>query len=320
MQAEVRDLDRKALLAYVLVCTVWGSTYLVIRIGVEHLPPLLFAGLRHLIASLFLGAFVLWRGLPRPATWGEAAYLGAGGLLFMTISNGSVVWAEQFVPSGIASVYVVTVVIWTALADSLIPGGQGRITARVLVGLALGFLGALLLVGRSVHELLTADLRGPLALMAASMSWAIGTVLMKRRRTRASPFTVAAMQMFVGGSALVVLGLFRGEAPRFHLDAAGAGSMAYLIFAGSIVGFGAYAYALRHMSPTALGTYAYVNPVVAVLMGWGLGHEPITGRMLVAMALMLGAAALIQFGDLVPLPRALGSRSTRAPAAPDAAP
>jgi len=140
---------------------------------------------------------------------------------------------------------------------------------------------------------------------------------MKRRRTRASPFTVAAMQMFVGGSVLVLLGLFRGEAPRFHLDAAGAGAMVYLIFAGSIVGFGAYAYALRHMSPTALGTYAYVNPVVAVLLGWGLGHEAVTVRMLVAMALMLGAAAHIQFGDLVPLPRALRSP---APAAPDAAP
>jgi drug/metabolite transporter (DMT)-like permease len=316
----VRDLDRKALLAYVLVCTVWGSTYLFIRIGVEHLPPLLFAGLRHFTASLLLGAFVLWRGLPRPATWGEAAYLGAGGLFFMMISNGSVVWAEQFVPSGVASVYVVTVVIWTALADALIPGGQGRITARVVVGLVLGFLGALLLVGRSVHELLATDLRGPLALTAASVSWAIGTVLMKRRRTRASPFTVAAMQMFVGGSALVLLGLVRGEAPRFHLDAAGAGAMAYLIFAGSIVGFGAYAYALRHMSPTALGTYAYVNPVVAVLMGWGFGHEAITGRMLVAMALMLGAAALIQFGDLVPRPRILGAPDTRAPAAPDAGP
>jgi drug/metabolite transporter (DMT)-like permease len=309
-------VDRKALLAYFLVCTVWGSTYLVIRIGVEHLPPLLFAGLRHLIASLLLGAFVLWRGLPRPATWAEAAYLGAGGLLFMTISNGSVVWAEQFVPSGVASVYVVTVVLWTALADSLIPGGHGHITARVMAGLALGFLGTLLLVGRSVQELLSVDLRGPLALTAASISWGLGTVLMKRRDTRASPFTVAAMQMFVGGAVLVLLGLMGGEAPRFHLDAAGAGALAYLIVAGSVVGFGAYAYALRHMSPTALGTYAYVNPVVAVLMGWGLGNEAVTGRMLVAMALMLGAAALIQFGDRLPLP-GIG-RARRAPASPDA--
>jgi drug/metabolite transporter (DMT)-like permease len=257
-------LDRRALVAYVLVCTVWGSTFLAIRWGVAHLPPLLFAGVRHLTAGILLGAVVLWRGLPRPASWSEAAWLASGGLFFMTISNGSVVWSEQFVPSGVASVYVVMLVVWTALADALIPGGQSRITFR---------------------------------------------------RTAASPFTVAAMQMATGGAALVLLGLVKGELPAFRLDATGAAALAYLIVAGSIVGFGAYVYALRHMSATALGTYAYVNPVVAVALGWLLGHEALTPRMLLAMALMLGAAALIQFGDRLArlAPRA-------APVSPDAAP
>ena len=290
-------LDRRALLAYFLVCTVWGSTYIVIRWGVEHLPPVLFAGVRHLVAGLLLGAVVLWRGLPRPASWSEAAWLASGGLFFMTISNGSVVWAEQFVPSGVASVYVVLVVVWTALADALIPGGHSRITLRVVTGLVIGSLGAVLLVGTSLRDLVSSDLRGPAMLTLASMSWGLGTVLMKRRRTEASPFTVAAMQMTAGGAALVLLGLVKGELPAFHLDPVGAGALAYLIVAGSIVGFGAYVYALRHMSPTALGTYAYVNPVVAVVLGWLLGHEAVTGRMLLAMALMVGAAALIQFGD-----------------------
>lgn len=315
----MKGLDRKALLAYVLVCTVWGSTYIFIRMGVEHMPPLLFAGVRHLTAGLLLGAVVLHRGLPRPSTWGEFAYLASGGLFFMAISNGSVVWSEQFVPSGVASVYVVLVVIWTALADALIPGGHSRITPKVVAGLVLGFAGALLLVGTSLHELVGADLRGPVMLTIASMSWGLGTVLMKRRRTAASPFTVAAMQMTTGGAALVLAGLLAGEWPRFHVDATGALALGYLIVAGSIVGFGAYLYALRHMSPTALGTYAYVNPVVAVLLGWLVGHEAVTGRMLVAMALMLGAAALIQFGDQLPRLRGAAARR-RAVAAPDAAP
>jgi drug/metabolite transporter (DMT)-like permease len=308
-------LDRRALVAYVLVCTVWGSTFLAIRWGVAHLPPLLFAGVRHLTAGILLGAVVLWRGLPRPASWSEAAWLASGGLFFMTISNGSVVWSEQFVPSGVASVYVVMLVVWTALADALIPGGQSRITFRVVAGLVLGSLGAVLLVGTSPASLVVADLRAPAMLTLASISWGVGTVLMKRRRTAASPFTVAAMQMATGGAALVLLGLVKGELPAFRLDATGAAALAYLIVAGSIVGFGAYVYALRHMSATALGTYAYVNPVVAVALGWLLGHEALTPRMLLAMALMLGAAALIQFGDRLArlAPRA-------APVSPDAAP
>ena len=192
---------------------------------------------------------------------------------------------------------MVLVVVWTALADALIPGGHSRITLRVVTGLVIGSLGAVLLVGTSLRDLLSSDLRGPAMLTLASMSWGLGTVLMKRRRTDASPFTVAAMQMTAGGAVLVLLGLVKGELPGFHLDPIGAGSLAYLIVAGSVVGFGAYVYALRHMSPTALGTYAYVNPVVAVALGWLLGHEAVTGRMLLAMALMVGAAALIQFGD-----------------------
>jgi drug/metabolite transporter (DMT)-like permease len=312
----VLPLDRRALVAYVLVCTVWGSTYLFIRMGVEELPPLLFAGLRHLSAGLLLGAIVLARGLERPKSWTELAWLASGGLFFFTLGNGGVVWAEQFVPSGVASVYVVTVVLWTVLADAIIPGGTSRITARVVLGLVAGMAGALLLVGASPRELLSADLRGPVVLTLASMAWAVGTVLMKRRRTSASPFTVAALQMLAGGGTLTLAGLAAGEASSFHLTPTGAGVLAYLVVAGSLVGFGAYAYALRHMSAPALGTYAYANPVVAVLLGAVFLAEPITGRTLAAMALMLGAAAIIQFGGR--MPRLGAARTATVAAAPDA--
>jgi drug/metabolite transporter (DMT)-like permease len=265
---------------------------------------------------VLLGAIVLARGLARPAGWREALRLASGGLFFFTIANGGVVWAEQFVPSGVASVYVVSVVLWTVLADALIPGGTSRVTPRVVFALALGMVGAVLLAGRTPRELLGADLRGPVVLTLASMGWAVGTVLMKRRRTGASPFTVAALQMLAGGGTLVAMGLAAGEAPAFHLSRTGLGVLAYLVLAGSLVGFGAYAYALRRMSAPALGTYAYANPAVAVLLGWLFLAEPVTGRMLLAMALMLGAAALIQFGDRLPF--AGGARMATSAAAPDA--
>lgn len=293
----MRRLERGALIAYILTCTVWGSTYLAIRIGVAHLPPFLFAGTRFLIAGAVLGAVVLAWKLARPAGPRDAAAIAAGGLLFFMLGNGLVVWAEQYVHSGVASVYVVTVTIWSALLDALVPGGSSRITARVALGLAGGLAGSLLLAGASPAELLAADLRGPLALLGASVAWALGTVLMKRRRTPASPFTAAALQMLAGGAALTLFGLALGEAPRFRLTREGVAALAYLVTAGSLVGFAAYAYALRHMSPAALGTYAYVNPVVAVLLGWALAGEPITGRMLVAMTVMLGGAYAVQTGQ-----------------------
>ncbi len=310
----MKGLSRGALIAYALICTVWGSTYLAIRVGVEHLPPFLFAGIRFLIAGTLLGGFVLWRGLSRPKTWGELGFVASGGLLFFLIGNGLVVWSEQFMSSGAVSVFVVTVTIWSALVDVLVPGGKTRITLRIALGLAVGLLGALLLVGGSPRELLTADLRGPVALTVASIAWAFGTVLMKRRATTTSPFTGAAIQMLAGGAALTLVGLGLGEAPAFRLDLRSGAALAYLVVFGSIVAFSAYAYAVQHMSPVALGTYAYVNPVVAVLLGWLLLGEPITGRVLLAMALLLGAAAVIQFGDRIPGLAALGARPATAAA------
>lgn len=285
---------RRALIAWLVVCVVWGSTYLFIRIGVEHLPPFLFAGVRFLLSGAILGAFALRHAASRPQTAAEWRTLALTGTLFFAGGNGLVVWAEQYVSSGAASVYVVTVAIWAAVFDAVIPGGTSRFTTRVVVGLLAGLLGSLLLVGISPSELLAADLRGPVALTIASASWAFGTVLSKRRPVKASPWASAAIQMLSGGAVLAVLGLALGEAPRWTSTAAGYGALAYLIVFGAIIGFSAYVYALRHMSATAVGTYAYVNPVVAVLLGWLVLKEPISGRMLVAMALMLGGVLLIQ--------------------------
>jgi len=296
-------LRGRALIAYLLVCTVWGSTYLAIRIGVADLPPLLFAGVRFVIAGLLLAGIVLAMGDRMPRSLRDWKVNAVAGILMLLGGNAVVVWAEQHVESGAASVYVAAVPLWAAFFDALWPGGTTVFSWRVGVGLALGFLGSALLAGVTPGELLSTDLSGPIALTLASASWALGTVYSKRNPTDTSPYAASAAQMLAGGVAISALGLVLGEASRWTWSSSGIGALAYLVVFGSIVGFTSYAYALRHASATVVGTYAYVNPVVAVLLGWLILHEAITARTIAAMVLILGAVLMIQLA-----PGAYGKR------------
>jgi drug/metabolite transporter (DMT)-like permease len=300
-------LRGKALVAYLVVCVFWGSTYLAIRVGVAVLPPFLFAGLRFFIAGAILLAVALAVGdrLPRRvADWRTQAIVG---VLLLAGGNAFVVWAEQYTASGVASIFVVTVALWMAFFDAIIPGGAGDLTWRVVVGLLIGFLGTALLVGASPAAIVHADLRGPLALTAASASWSLGSVYGKRHHTETSPYVGAALQMLAGGLTVGLLGSVLGEWSRWHLSGRGAGAIAYLVVFGSILGYSAYTYALRHASPTIVGTYAYVNPVIAVLLGWLILREPVSARTFGAMALIVGAVVWIQFSHK------LRARGVRAP-------
>ena len=287
-------LKGKALIAYLVVCVFWGSTYLAIKVGVTELPPFLFAGLRFLVAGLILFAVAaaLRDPLPRKSDWRTLAIVG---LLLLAGGNAFVVWAEQYTTSGVASIFVVTVAMWTALFDAIIPGGSGELNWKIVAGLLLGFLGTVLLVGTSPAEILAADKRGPLALTFASASWSLGTVYAKRHPTKASPYMGAAFQMIVGGGAVALVGTLLGEWASWHLSPRGLGAIVYLVIFGSILGYSAYSYALRHASATIVGTYSYVNPVIAVLLGWLLLHEPVSARTFVAMGMILVAVVWIQF-------------------------
>jgi drug/metabolite transporter (DMT)-like permease len=288
------SLKGKALIAYLLVCVFWGSTYIAIKIGVGVLPPFLFAGMRFLVAGTILTGmlYVMRDGLPRRREdWITASITG---VLLLAGGNAFVVWAEQYTPSGVASVFVVTVALWMAFFDSVVPGGPGVLPVRVIAGLLIGFIGTTLLVGASPREILHADLRGPIALTCASASWSIGSIYAKRHPTQASPSSTAAVQMLAGGAVVTLFGSLLGEWRNWHLTTSGLGAIAYLVVFGSIIGYTAYGYALRHAPATIVGTYAYVNPVIAVLLGWLLLHEPITGRMIVAIAMILGAVIWIQ--------------------------
>jgi drug/metabolite transporter (DMT)-like permease len=289
-------LRGKALVAYLLVCTVWGSTYLAIRVGVMHLPPVLFAGVRFLVAGLILAGIVLATGDRLPRRLRDWRVNAITGVFLLLGGNAVVVWAEQHVESGAASVFVAAVPLWAAFFDALWPGGTTVFTWRVGVGLALGFLGSALLAGVTPGELMNADLAGPVALTLASASWALGTVYSKRNPTETSPYAASAVQMLAGGLVISLLGLVLGEAGQWRWSAEGLGALAYLVVFGSIVGFTSYAYALRHASATIVGTYAYVNPVVAVFLGWLVLHESVStpvlvggGTVVLAVAIVIGA-------------------------------
>jgi len=290
-------LKGKALIAYLIVCVFWGSTYLAIKIGVTELPPFLFAGLRFLVAGVVLLVLARVLGYRFPRKGSDWRTLAIVGLMLLAGGNAFVVWSEQYITSGVASIFVVTVAMWTALFDALVPGGSGELNWKIIAGRLFGFLGTLLLVGATPAEIMAADKRGPIALTIASASWSLGTVYAKRHPTEVGPYMGAAIQMIVGGTTVALVGTLLGEWGAWHLSTRGFGAFAYLVVFGSVLGYSAYAYALRNASATIVGTYAYVNPVIAVLLGWLLLDEPVGTRMFVAMTMILGAVTWIQFSS-----------------------
>ena len=286
----------RVFLAYLVLCVVWGSTYLAIRIGVQDLPPALFAAVRFLIAGALLLGWALAVGRPLPSSRRDWTTNIVTGLALLFAAAGLVVWAEQFVVSGVAAIFVVTVALWLAVFDRLVPGSEGRVTWSQGAGLVTGLLGCVPLVGLNLEELRAADWRGPVALLVATMCWAGGSVYSKRRPTISGPHINSAVQMLTGGIALLVLGTVLGEWGRFHLTPRGIGAVAYLVVFGSLIGYTTYVYVLRHMAPTIAGTYAYVNTVVAVFLGWLVLAEPIGPRTLLSMAVVIGSVWWVRRG------------------------
>jgi drug/metabolite transporter (DMT)-like permease len=289
--------SRKAqvLAAFLAVYLIWGSTYLAIRFAVETLPPFLLAGTRFLAAGAVLYVWVRLRGGKRPTAIHWRSALIVGGLLLLG-GNGVVVWAEQVVPSSLAALLISTVPIWMALMGWLRPGGA-RPRWQVLFGLAFGFAGVALLVtsgARQPGE--QVPLIGIVAVLLASISWASGSLYSHAAKLPASPLLGTGMEQVAGGTLLIVLGLVTGEGGRLNLHTASPRSLlalGYLIVFGSLIAFSAYIWLLRVSTPARVSTYAYVNPVVAVFLGWAFSSEPITSFTLVAAAIIVAAVVVI---------------------------
>jgi drug/metabolite transporter (DMT)-like permease len=288
----------KTLLAFAIIYFVWGSTFFTIRVGVAEVPPFLLAALRFLVAGLVLYLWMIARGERNPTLrqW-LSVFLIA--LLIFVFDYGSLFWAEQRVPSGIAAVMMATIPVFMALAEILILRTQ-RLTIRLTVALVVGIGGVAVLMSNSLH-LGTApiDRTGALALIFGAMTWSIASVLTRKLPLPESKVMSSGAQMLAGGLLLSLTSAILGEFRRFHPLSVSAGAwlaLVYLIVAGSIVGFTAYLWLLHRESPTKVGTYAYVNPVVAVILGYLLGGEALGLRTILGTLLVLLSVIAIASG------------------------
>lgn len=284
---------RLAYVAWLLVCLIWGTTYLAIRITLETMPPILMSGFRWLAAGAILTGILRVRGhaFPARSTWGRAALLG---FLLLVLGNGLVAWAEQWVPSGLTAVIVASSPFWMVGVEAARADGE-PIGARVAVGLALGFGGILLLVWPDLSKGGGSGLvAGVVALQVACVAWAIGSSYSRRHPQQEDVFGAVAAQMIAGGAMMLALATLHGEWRAVHVAVPSGVAFAYLATVGSIGGFVAYTYALRHLPIALVSLYAYINPIIAVSLGVLVMAERFDRRMALAAALVLGGVAIVQ--------------------------
>jgi len=283
----------KAYAAWLSVCFFWGTTYLAIRIGVAHLPPALFTGIRWATAGLVFLAYLRLKGLawPRRREMGHMAVIG---VLLLVVANGCVVWAEQWVPSGLAALIVATLPLWVAGIETALPRGP-RLTWAKAAGILLGFAGLVVLFFPDIQAGIDpAYFNGTLALLAAPCAWAIGSLYAKNHAVDVDPLMAAAVQMVVAGVVLALIGTAMGEWTRMQINATGLAAMAYLIVFGSIVGYGSFVYALANLPAAKVSLFAYVNPVIAVILGWLILDERLDGFVALATVMVFAGVMLVK--------------------------
>ena len=286
----------KLALAYLSVFIIWGSTYLAIRIGVKDIPPALFAGLRFLVAG---GVMLLYGKLSSrrlPPSLAEYRTHLIVGILLLVGGNGMVVWSEQWVHSGLAAVIIGAVPLFMSSIDALVPGGH-RLSSVGWIGILVGFGGVVMLVSPSFSGNGEAEINpmGVLGLLFASLSWSAGSIYSKRQAVGGDVFMNTAVQMFSGGMVLMMIAFATGETEMGGMSQDGFVALLYLIVFGSIIGYTAYTYLLHHVPPAKAATYAYVNPIVAILLGALILSEPLEMRTLLSTVVILAGVAIVQF-------------------------
>ena len=283
-----------AYLAFITVCIVWGTTYLGIRVALETVPVLLVAGLRWMFAGIVMSALMLatGRGLPTPRLWGPLALLG---LLMNVVGNGFVVYAQQYVASGLTAVLIATTPFWSALVERLLPNGE-RFSQRSLAGLALGFGGIVVLVWPEMTNGGAGGgtfVLGVIAIQLACVGWVIGTSYARRHELGDNPFRSTALQMVFSGIMLLTAATAHGDWAQLSFTPRTIAAMLYLSIAGSLVAYSAYIYAIQHLPLQLVSLYAYINPMIAVALGTLLLGEPLSPRILVAAALVFAGTWVV---------------------------
>ncbi len=307
-------MERKAasttsiVLAFLSVYFFWGSTYTAIRVGAAEMPALLLAGTRFLIAGVILLGWCRWRGLRLIWPAKTMAILGLVGLLLLGAGNVGLVYAEETLPSGLASLAFAVTPLYVALIEFALPSGE-PLPRRGWLGLLLGFAGLVALLWPSLRTGMGGDrvlLLAVIALLAGALSWAVGSILSRHSRLKVNSFVAASWQMVIAGAIDLLLGTVMGQWPQFHLNRASIGSLAYLVTGGSLLGYTGFIYLLEHVPVAKVMSYTYVNPVVAVLLGIFLLHErPVpaefAGMACIVVAVFLLTTAQVKAKDNTPV-------------------
>ena len=287
--------NAKAIFAWINVCVIWGTTYLVIRIGVGHMPPMLFAGIRWVIAGAVFMAVLKWRGKPLPKA-NEIVHLAVVGLALLGFANGLVVFAEQWIPSGLTALLLTTVPFFMVGLESLLPKGP-KLNATILTGLVMGLVGVFLIFGEDIKYVSDPDnLIGVFALLGAVFFWSMGSLYSKYVKVDVHPLMGASVQMLIAGIFLSVVGISIGELPRLSFEINGLLALAYLIVLGSFVGYASYIYALAKLPLSLVSTFAYINPVIALFLGWIVLDEKLNFQIAIAAAVIIAGVVMVKKG------------------------
>jgi drug/metabolite transporter (DMT)-like permease len=302
MTASERQFRFPVALAFGLVYVFWGSTYLGIRIAVEHIGPELMTGVRFPVAGIIMLAACALAGRRVAITGREFVRQGIIGALLLSVSNVVLAWAEQYIRTGLASLIVASVPIWFLVLDTWILRGE-RLAARGLVGLALGAVGTLVLLWPKLVSPTGSkrmELFASVCLIASSFVWAVGSVLSRRWQGSMDAFTATGWQMSIGGFLNLGIAFLLGEPAKAQWTMRGLGAIAYLVVFGSLVGYTAYIWLLKNVPTSKVGTYAYVNPVIAVFLGWHFLGERVDGYIAAGTAIIIVAVALATSAKVKP--------------------
>lgn len=285
----------RAYSAWIAVCIIWGTTYLAIRIGVEHIPPMFFAGIRWLVAGSMFLLILKQRGKSLP-TKNDLKHITVMGLLMLGMGNGLVVVGEQYISSGLAALLITTVPFWIVGIESFVSKGP-KLNSIVILGLVIGLAGVSLIFGNDWKDLLNTEyLFGVLSILGAVVTWSLGSVYSKYRKLTVHPLMSAASQMIIAGTAQIILGLILNEQSVINLHSDGLLALLYLILVGSIFGYGSYIYAIEHLPLSLVSTYAYINPIIALFLGWIVLNEKVNVFTFIAAAVIIAGVVILNQG------------------------